>query len=253
MDTSPRPVFRNPVTKERAVVLTAPRTQPDGVLVAHLTVPPGGRVAAAHYHPGPAERFLILRGRVGFLVDGQEKTLGPGESAHIAPGVVHDWWQVGDEEAEALVEVSPGVRFVEVVGTIFRLARDGKVNARGCRDRCNSRSWHTSTETRWCTTPPAAVQRVVMPPLAALGRLLGHRPMNDAYLEPSETEQPDPAVLSDSPRRKAATLRPELTNPAALQIGGGCRGRQVLCGKWDRVGSHRNLVAATKSRLKTSR
>jgi quercetin dioxygenase-like cupin family protein len=198
MDTSPRPVFWNPVTKERAVVLTDPRTHPDGVLVAHLSVAPGGRVAAAHYHPGPEERFVILRGRVGFMVDGRETTLGPGESAHIAPGVVHDWWQVGDEEAQALVEVSPGVRFVEMVGTMFGLARDGKVNTKGMPGPLQlAVMGHEYRDTVVFTAPPVAVQKVVIPPLAALGRLLGRRPMHDAYLESSETEQPDPAVLSE--------------------------------------------------------
>jgi quercetin dioxygenase-like cupin family protein len=198
MDTSPRPVFSNPVTKERVVVLTDPRTHPEGVLVAHLSVAPGGRVAAAHYHPGPEERFLILRGTVGFLVDGRETTLGAGESAYIAPGVVHDWWQVGDEEAQALVEVSPGVRFVEMAGAMFGLARAGKVNAKGLPGLLQlAVMGHEYRDTVVFTTPPAAVQRVVIPPLAVLGRLLGHRPINEDYLEPSETEQPDPTVLSE--------------------------------------------------------
>jgi hypothetical protein len=38
-------VFENPVTGERAVVLTDPESHPDRILVAHLTVAPGGRVA----------------------------------------------------------------------------------------------------------------------------------------------------------------------------------------------------------------
>jgi hypothetical protein len=155
-------------------------------------------VAAAHYHPGPEERFLILRGRVGFLVDGQETTMGPGESAHIAPGVVHDWWQVGDEEAQALVEVSPGVRFVEMVGTMFGLAREGKVNAKGLPGMLQlAVMGHEYRDTVVFSTPPVAVQRVAIPALAVLGRLLGRRAMNEAYLEPSETEQPDPSVLSE--------------------------------------------------------
>ena len=44
-------VFENPVTGERAVVLTDPLEHPERVLVAHLYVEPGGRVAVAHRHP----------------------------------------------------------------------------------------------------------------------------------------------------------------------------------------------------------
>ena len=46
--------------------------------------------------------------------------LGPGEGATVEPGVVHDWWQVGEEEAQALVEVVPG----------RRLRRDGRLDVR---------------------------------------------------------------------------------------------------------------------------
>lgn len=94
------------MTGERAVTLTDPREHPDEVLVAHLFVAPGGRVAAPHWHPSVEERFLIMAGQVGFLIDRQEMVLGPGEGATVPAGTVHDWWQVGDEEAEALVEVS---------------------------------------------------------------------------------------------------------------------------------------------------
>jgi mannose-6-phosphate isomerase-like protein (cupin superfamily) len=198
MDTSPRPVFLNPVTKERAVVLTDPRIHPDRVLVAHLSVAPGGRVAAAHYHPDLEERFLILRGRVGFLIDGRERMLGPGEGARVGPGVVHDWWQVGDEEAQALVEVSPGVRFVEIVGTMFGLARDGKVNAKGMPGPLQlAVMGHEYRDTLVFTRPPRAIQKLVIPAMAAVGRLLGRRPVNEAYLEPSVMEEPDSAALSE--------------------------------------------------------
>ena len=51
MNTAPRPVFENPVTGERVVVLTDARQHPEQVLVSHLFIRPGGRVAAAHVHP----------------------------------------------------------------------------------------------------------------------------------------------------------------------------------------------------------
>ena len=51
-------VSENPVTGERAICLTDPFEHPDQVLVSHLHVAPGGRVATAHRHPGLRERFL---------------------------------------------------------------------------------------------------------------------------------------------------------------------------------------------------
>src|SRR6187402_746919 len=92
-------VFDNPVTGEHVVVLTDPDEQAENVLVAQLTVRPGGRVASAHFHPAIRERFHVIEGEVGFLLGNEKRVLGAGESAEVPPGVVHDWWQEGESEA----------------------------------------------------------------------------------------------------------------------------------------------------------
>ena len=84
-------VFANPVTGERAVILTDPRDHRDRVLVSHLYVTPGGRVAVAHRHPTITERFHVIAGRVGFLIGKEKRELGPGEGAEVPPGTLHDW------------------------------------------------------------------------------------------------------------------------------------------------------------------
>lgn len=177
-------------------MLTDPREHPEQVLVSDLHVEPGGRVVAPHWHPSLEERFLILKGKVGFYLDGEETILGPGEHATVRRNVIHDWWQVGEEPAEAIVEVSPGVRFVEMVGTLFGLARDGKVNERGMPDSLQLATMaHEYRDTVVFTKPPALVRKTVLPVLAAVGRARGRRPMYEEYLEVETEEVPDPAVL----------------------------------------------------------
>src|SRR3954451_14150617 len=124
-------VFSNPVTGERVVLLTDPETHPERALVAHLFVGPGGRPAAPHVHPVATERFHVLAGRVGFQVDGRRSELAAGQPSEVPPGTSHDWWQIGAEEAQVLVEVTPGERFVRIVATTYGLARDGDVDAHG--------------------------------------------------------------------------------------------------------------------------
>lgn len=197
MNATPRPVFDNPVTGERAIVITDPREHPERALVSDLRVSPGGRVAAAHLHPTIEERFLVLRGQVGFLVGEEELLLGPGEGATVPAGTVHDWWQVGEEEAQVVVEVFPGHRFVEIVGSLFGLARDGKVNPEGMPDPLQLAVMaHEYRDTIVFTKPPPVVQRLTIPPLAMLGRLAGKKPIYEKYLEPDVTEAPDPAALA---------------------------------------------------------
>jgi quercetin dioxygenase-like cupin family protein len=189
-------VSSNPVTRERAVLLTDPREHPESVLVTHLFVSPGGRVAAPHFHRTLTERFLVLEGQVGFMIDGEETILSAGGTATVPPNSVHDWWQVGETGAEALVEVDPGDRFLEMVSTIFGLARDGKVNDHGLPDPLQlAVIGREFDDVVTFTTPPPLVQKLTIPPLAALGRALGRRPTYPEYIDLEETEQADPRAL----------------------------------------------------------
>jgi mannose-6-phosphate isomerase-like protein (cupin superfamily) len=189
--------YENPITGERAVVLTDPYEHPERVLVAHLLVAPGGRVALAHRHPEARERFHVLGGQVDFKIGEEERTLGPGDSAEVPVDTVHDWWQVGEEEASVVVEVDPGERFVEMVGTFFGLARDGKVDRKGLPHLLQlAVSAGAYRETMVPASPPEAVQRVVFGVLGPIGRAMGRKPTYPEYLETDVRVDPDPAALA---------------------------------------------------------
>jgi mannose-6-phosphate isomerase-like protein (cupin superfamily) len=190
-------VFANPVTGERAVVLTDPETHPDRTLVGHLYVRPGGRVAAPHVHPGATERFHVLSGRIGFQVGERQAELGAGQSCEVPPGTSHDWWQAGPEEAQVLVEVTPGDRFVRIITTTFGLARDGRVDARGLPHLLQAAvSLRDYRDTIVFASPPPLVQRLVFGGLAPLGRLLGRQPVYPEYLFSRDVAEPPAEVLA---------------------------------------------------------
>lgn len=190
-------VFENPVSGERAVVLTDPREHPERVLVSHLYVTPGGRVAVAHRHPNLTERFHVLRGEVGFMIDGEERLLGPGEEAEVPPEALHDWWQVGGETAEVIVEVSPGDRFVEMVATMFGLARDGKSDGKGLpRPLQLAVTVRGFRDTMVIASPPSWLQALVFGTLAPIGRLAGRKPSYERYLSSEVVVEPDPEALA---------------------------------------------------------
>jgi quercetin dioxygenase-like cupin family protein len=58
------------------------------------------------------ERFSVLQGESTVVRDGRRSVLGVGESAHIEPGVWHDWWNEAQADAVVSVEFSPGEPFV---------------------------------------------------------------------------------------------------------------------------------------------
>ena len=190
-------VFANPVTGERAVLLTDPETHPDRAFVAHLFVSPGGRVAAPHVHPVATERFHVLAGRVGFQVGGRHSELEAGQSFEVPPGTSHDWWQIGAEEAQVLVEVTPGERFVRIIATTFGLARDGHVDARGLPHLLQAAVSLTAyRDTVVFASPPPLVQRFLFGGLAPLGRLLGKQPVYPEYLFSTNLTEPQPEALA---------------------------------------------------------
>jgi mannose-6-phosphate isomerase-like protein (cupin superfamily) len=190
-------VLENPVTGERAIVLTDPFEHPDQVLVSHLYVEPGGRVAAAHLHPNLRERFHVISGRVGFQVGAEQRELGPGESAEIPPNTIHDWWQVGTEEASVVVEVDPGIRFVQLVGTMFGLARDGKSTKDGLPKPLQlAVSVSEFRDTIVIASPPPWVQRIVFGLLAPIGRARGLQPYYPRYIDSDVVVEPDPVALA---------------------------------------------------------
>jgi quercetin dioxygenase-like cupin family protein len=202
-------VIENTATGERVVMLTDPEAHPEKVLVAHLFVTPGGRVAAEHFHPTLTERFQVIRGQVGFLIDGEERVLGPGDHATVPPGTRHDWWQVGPETAEVVVEVDPGDGFLEMVGTLFGLARDGKVNRRGLPGLLQlAVTANAYRDVMVVTSPPPAVQRPLFLLLASIGHTTGLKPAYQEYLSPDEVVEPSPeavALLTDDGRLKPFT------------------------------------------------
>ena len=123
--------LENPVTRERATILELPWTNPEGRAVAEMTALVGARVVGEHRHPAIVERFTTLEGELTVKRDGQTSILREGETAVIEPGVWHDWWNGSDREAWVRVEVTPGERFALMIETLFGLAEQGHVDAKG--------------------------------------------------------------------------------------------------------------------------
>lgn len=188
-------VIENPVTGERVVVRVGTEDSGGRMLVADAYVRPGGAVTGEHVHPTIEEYFTVVRGRVGFRLDGRETVARPGERLHVPAGTAHDWWNAGDEEALITVEITPGARFEEMVVNLFGLARDGKTNAKGMPNLLQGALFAQEFEdVLYFTKPPQAVQKVLFAALAPVARLFGYKGSYPEYLErgPSERVEVEP-------------------------------------------------------------
>jgi quercetin dioxygenase-like cupin family protein len=193
-------VVENPVTGERVVVRMGTEESGGELLVADAYVRPGGAVTGEHVHPAIEEYFTVIRGRVGFRLDGRETVARPGERLHVPAGTAHDWWNAGEEEALITVEISPGARFEEMVVNLFGLAQDGKTNAKGMPNLLQGALFAKEFEdVLYFTRPPRAVQKVLFAALAPVARLFGYKGSYPEYLErgPSERVEVEPWPMTD--------------------------------------------------------
>jgi mannose-6-phosphate isomerase-like protein (cupin superfamily) len=62
-----------------------------------LILPPGTEWFN-HFHEEQDELYFVHRGKVGFLVDGEEFELGPGGCCYVESTTPRQFWNAGDEE-----------------------------------------------------------------------------------------------------------------------------------------------------------
>ena len=125
----------NPVIKDRITFIkTSAETGGEYSEIVVELSPGGGN--EPHYHTLFTESFTVVEGELGVLDGKAEKTLGPGETASVAPGVVHCFFNRSDRVIKFKGEARPGHVGLEHFAQIaYGLARDGEVNKKGYPNR----------------------------------------------------------------------------------------------------------------------
>ena len=179
-------VYENRVQGDRFVVREGSEDTGGERLLADLYIRPGGAVAGKHVHAYITERFEVVDGTVRFHVDGHDELARSGKRVEVSPGVVHDWWNVGDDEAHVLVEIRPAERFELMIQSLYGLANDGKANSKGVPRLLPlalfAREFRREGE---FVSPPRVVQRLLFGALAPLARARGYKAINPEYLGPA--------------------------------------------------------------------
>jgi hypothetical protein len=146
------------------------------LLELELFAQPGGFVAAAHVHPNQEERFEVVSGTLAMRIDGEERTLGPGDVAIVPRGRPHAWWNAGPDEVRIKGEIRPALRTEDFFETFFGLGADGKTNRRGLPNPLQLAVLMREYEDEMRLAKPAfVIQRMLFAPLALIGRALGYR------------------------------------------------------------------------------
>ncbi len=166
--------IENPRTGQRMLFLeTAAETGGERVRIESWN-PPTGEDEPMHVHPRQESRAEVLAGRLRFVIDGQQREIGPGQSLIIPPGTPHFFGNHSGEEAHSIQEFRPALRIVEFFEYLFDLAARGQLNDRGMPNLLElSVSAPAFAEEVRVTTPPWPVQRAAFAVLAPIARRRG--------------------------------------------------------------------------------
>ena len=169
-----RQEFRNP--RNGAVARMIEVTPERAVLEREM--PPGTGRADPHLHNDFHQRFEVVEGTASVTVDGDERTLAAGESLEIDRGVPHvDAYNASASRLVVRNVISPAPHFAHVyVASWGRALEAGRLND---QDEFTFLGLMTAlAEAKgdsWAAGPPIALQRLLVPVGAAIGRRRGHR------------------------------------------------------------------------------
>jgi quercetin dioxygenase-like cupin family protein len=170
-------VCDNPVTGESVQWLTTAEETAGRLARAAFRVRRGGSVPAEHVHPRSEERFEVLGGTLEVDVDGRTALLHAGDRATVPAGARHAWRNAGEDDVRFVVEMEPAYGFEPFIETVFGLARDGQVDAKGMpRPLQLAVTARHFAEDIYVTGPPRWLQRLVFAVLDPIGRARGLRP-----------------------------------------------------------------------------
>ncbi len=177
-------LIENPVARSRILFLKTARDTNGELLQVEMTIGAFGHGTSTidHVHPKQEERLTILSGELNFRYDGAERIANIGEVISIPPGVVHYLYNNHPDETRFIVEFRPALDTETFWETTYGLARDGKVGKDGNPNLLQLAviGQHFKDE-GYIVKPPRAVQQVVVPMLARMGKARGYRAVYPQY------------------------------------------------------------------------
>lgn len=147
----------------------------DGCMWAHTWFEPGGFLPE-HFHPTLEEHWEAVEGTLRANVDGTWRDLRPEDGpAVVARNVRHALKNESGQPAHGRAKVIPGGHLEEFLTEASHAAQEGLFNERNLPTSLKGAIWLAKFAYRFrdetvMTSPPPALQRIVLPPIARLAR-----------------------------------------------------------------------------------
>ena len=180
--------IESPQTGERLIFRSTADSSDGQLFRAELIVKPGPYVVQAHFHPRQEESFVVLAGAYGYQIGNRKGVAQPGDTLVCPIGVSHSQWNAGDGILRIYYEHRPALGSAEIFfETQFGLSRDGKLSPGGeIKLLQGAVLLQEVGDFIRPSSPPIAVQNLLFPVVAALGRICGYRARYLKYALPTE-------------------------------------------------------------------
>ena len=137
----------------------------DGSLPPHTSGPP------AHVHFDQREEGTVKAGALGAQI-GKKKVMVPAGGSSVFPaGVVHTWWNAGDELLEFSGQAVPAVDLDRYLQGVFAVVNASPTGRPSLFYLAHVLWRHRHTQS--IASPPQAIQKILFPIILFVGRLLG--------------------------------------------------------------------------------
>ena len=172
----------------------------DGSLPARANGPP------VHVHFREREEGSVKAGTLGARVGNERIVVPAGGTAVFPAGIVHTWWNAGEDLLEFSGRVVPAVDLDRYLQAVFAVINASPSGAPSIFYLAHVLWRHRHTQ--GSMVPPPAIQRIVFPIILLVGRILG-KYQGDGW-------PGSPASCIGAPAAETASVRRALRLAAAL-------------------------------------
>ncbi len=205
----------NPRTGQRMVFLETGQESGGKLVRIDSYNPPTAVPEPEHVHPFQESGAEVISGSLRFSVNGEERSVGPGESITISANTPHHFWNDGEEEAHSVQWFRPALKIDRFFESYFGLAQDDKLNEEGMPSLLQlAVSVPYFGEEIRLTHPPWPLQRTVFGVLAPAGKLLGYRKQY-----PYPYGGPEEHSVREDDRSSMASTAPRVAVGVAFLVG----------------------------------
>ena len=141
------------------------------VLLLEGSIPPGTSGPPLHVHLDSRETIVVQAGSLGIQIGREKSEVPAGKTAVVPPGVLHTWWNAGDELLRLSGRTVPAGdldRFIQALWAVLNASPSGRPSIFYLAHVL----WR-HRRTQVIALPPKAVQRIVFPFILVLGTALG--------------------------------------------------------------------------------